>query len=64
VSFNVQHHHFVITPLPYVSAPSTEPEAVVSEGGDEEEGDPDFPEVKLDELLDDFEELAIADEDI
>ncbi|KAF8345667.1 NMD3 family-domain-containing protein, partial [Amanita rubescens] len=34
----------------------------VDEGGEEEEDDADFPEVKLDELLDDFDEMALRDE--
>lgn len=43
------------------SAPSAKPEAVMEDVSEEDE--PDFPDVKLDELLDDFEELAIVDED-
>lgn len=33
-------------------------------GGEGEDEEPDFPEVRLDELLDDFEELAIDDQNI
>ncbi|KAI0641299.1 NMD3-domain-containing protein [Trametes meyenii] len=38
-------------------APSTAP------AGDEEEDEPDFPEVKLDELLEDFDEMTLEDHD-
>jgi nonsense-mediated mRNA decay protein 3 len=49
----------------YICRPSAPtPEAVMKDVDEEEEEDEaDFPEVRLDELLDDFEDLAIADED-